>query len=250
MNACDIPVNRLYHDLAYLWPLLSPPGDYAEEAGHWRSVLRETLGPGRHTLLELGVGGGHNLSHLVPEFEAVGVDLSESMLNLSRRLNPGVTHLTGDMRTFRMDRTFSAVLIHDAISHMTSERDLRAVFETAAAHLEPGGLLIAAPDWLRETFQPPWTSEFSHAAADLRVTTFEYVHDPDPADTTVETLMTHVIEQDGAVTIEHDRLLLGLFPEAVWRTAIRAAGFTFRKRLFHLETAELEYVLMTGRKKR
>ncbi len=41
MDATDIRLNRLYDDLAYLWPLLSPPEEYAEEAGHWRSTLRE-----------------------------------------------------------------------------------------------------------------------------------------------------------------------------------------------------------------
>ena len=47
----------LYDKLAYLWPVISPPEDYAEEASHWRTALRKHLGPGRHRLLELGVGG-------------------------------------------------------------------------------------------------------------------------------------------------------------------------------------------------
>lgn len=250
MKTQDIPTNRLYGDLAWLWPLLSPPAEYAEEALHWRTVLHEALGPGRHAILELGVGGGHNLSHLASGFDAVAVDLSEPMLSLSRRLNPDVEHFQGDMRTFRIDRRFEAVLIHDAISHMTTENDLRAVFETAYAHLEPGGIVVAAPDWFRETFHSPWTSEWRHADAHIQLTTFEYTHDPDPADTAIEAVMTHFIEQDGAARIEHDRLVLGLFPRRVWKNTILSTGFSFRQRRFHLQAAGMDYVLLVGRKPR
>ena len=102
--------------------------------------LRKHLGPGRHRLLELGVGGGHNLSHLTSEFDAAAVDLSPQMLELSRRLNPTVEHHLGDMRTVRLPgQVFDAVLIHDAICYMQTEDDLRAAFATARVHLRPGG---------------------------------------------------------------------------------------------------------------
>ena len=81
----------LYDKLAYLWPVISPPEDYAEEALHWRRAIRDRLGSGRHHLLELGVGGGHNLSHLTTEFDAVAMDISPKMLELSRHLNPTVS---------------------------------------------------------------------------------------------------------------------------------------------------------------
>jgi len=124
----------LYDKLAYLWPVISPPEDYADEAAYWREALRRRLGPGRHCLLELGVGGGHNLSHLAGEFDAVAVDISPKMLELSRRLNPAVEHHLGDMRTFRLPgRAFDAVLIHDAVSYMLTEDDLRAAFAPARA---------------------------------------------------------------------------------------------------------------------
>ena len=86
---------RMYNDLAYLWPIISPPEDYAEEAGYWRRAIRETLGEGRHQVLELGVGGGHNLSHLTADFQATAVDVSPRMLEISRRLNPDVEHHSG-----------------------------------------------------------------------------------------------------------------------------------------------------------
>ncbi|MEE9261436.1 MAG: class I SAM-dependent methyltransferase, partial [Dehalococcoidia bacterium] len=181
--------NRLYNDLAHLWPLFDPPEEYAQEAAFWRQALREKLGPGRHQVLELGVGGGHLLSHLTADVQATAVDISERMLAHSIELNPGVEHHVGDMRSIRLGRTFKAVLIHDAISYMLTEQDLRATFATARAHLKPGGVFITAPDWFRETFKGTSVSHRIACRDGLELTFIEYEHDPDPGDTTIETIM-------------------------------------------------------------
>ncbi len=144
----NIKQNRLYEDLVHLWPFLSPPEDYAEEAKHWREILRAKLGSGKHHILELGVGGGNNLSHLTGEFKATAVDISEGMLEHSRKLNPDVEHIVGDMRSVRLNRKFDAVIIHDAIGYMFTENDLLATFRQRrpiwirAAYLSPRRILV------------------------------------------------------------------------------------------------------------
>ncbi|MFQ6026792.1 MAG: class I SAM-dependent methyltransferase, partial [Dehalococcoidia bacterium] len=185
--------NRLYHEFSYLWPLISPPEESAEDALRWRNELRERLGPGRHSILELGSGGGHTLSHLTSEFEATASDISEPMLALSQRLNPGVTHHRGDMRDLRLGRKFHAVLIHDAISYLLSQADLQATIATARAHLDPGGVLIMNPDWFVETF--PGTSVFHWVRSneELELTFIEYLSDPDPTDTTIESIFFFIL---------------------------------------------------------
>lgn len=77
---------RMYDDLAEWWPWISAPEEYATEAEIIRAAFRDQLGAGRHTLLDLGVGGGHHLSHLTRDFDATGVDLSPQMLAHSRQL--------------------------------------------------------------------------------------------------------------------------------------------------------------------
>lgn len=216
---------RLYGDLAHLWPLMSPPEDYAVEASHWRGALRRVLGPGRHHILDLGCGGGHNLSHLTSDFDATAVDLSEQMLAHSRRLNPGVTHHQGDMRTVRLGRTFDAVLIHDAIDYMLTEGDLRATFATASAHLREGGVLIAAPDHYRETFEPPVVDERTSTRDGMRLTYVEVSTDPDPSDTRIETVYVFLVEESGSLAVHVDRHVTGIFPLAIWERLLSEAGF-------------------------
>ena len=65
------------------------------------------------------MGGGHNLSHLTPDFDCVAVDLSPEMTALSEQLNPGIEHHVGDMRDIRLNRKFDSVLVHDAVSYLS-----------------------------------------------------------------------------------------------------------------------------------
>ena len=222
--------NRLYRDLAYLWPTFSPPAEYADDAAHFREALREGLGPGRHSVLELGSGGGHTLSHLAADLDMTAVDLSEDMLALSRRLNPGVPHHRGDMRSVRLGRAFDAVLIHDAICYMLTEADLRAAFATAQAHLEPGGVLLIMPDYFRESFPGPQVLHWicpgnSPNPAAPELTAIEYCYDPNPADTTIESVFFFIRQEGTGLRIEQDRHVTGLFPRETWLRLLAEAGF-------------------------
>jgi SAM-dependent methyltransferase len=224
----DLP--RMYTDMAEYWTLISDPADYAQQAAHWRQALHARLDRDRHRparLLELGIGGGNNLSHFVEEFQAVGVDLSARMLEQARRIVPAVRLVQGDMRTVRLGETFEAVLIHDAIMYMTTADDLRAVFETAQAHLAPGGLLLTAPDWVRETFPGTHaaTNTASDEAGDTTLTIFEYEYDPDPSDTTMVYRVWYLLRRGGELTVTDDHHTLGLFPRATWLTLLDEAGF-------------------------
>lgn len=216
---------RLYADLAHLWPLMSPPEDYADESACLRTELRKRLGPGRARLLELGAGGGHLLHHLADDFEATAVDLSEAMLAHSRRLNPGVTHVIGDMRTVRLGETFDAVLIHDATSYLRTEDDLRAAFATARAHLRPGGLLLAIPDDYVETFDPPRIAHETRRQDGTELTYVEYSTDPDPGDTEIETVYVFFFRENGRLRVEVDRHVTGLFPVRTWERLLTESGF-------------------------
>jgi SAM-dependent methyltransferase len=237
---------RMYTDFARYWPLISAPADYANEARHWRDALRARLGPGRHTILELGVGGGNNLSHLTAEFDAVAADLSPAMIEQARKINPGVELHVGDMRTIRLGRKFKAVLIHDAICYMLTEDDLRRTFATAAAHLDKGGVFITSPDWFGETFRNPDASSGSNTDGWTTFTSFDYAFDPDPADTTYECLMWYLILEDGRLRVEQDRHVMGLFPLATWTRLMEEAGFAAEKVPYDVHDNHRESYLLVG----
>ncbi|MBE3088552.1 MAG: class I SAM-dependent methyltransferase [Chloroflexi bacterium] len=144
---------RLYGDLAWIWPLISPAEDYVEEAERiCQAIGRYARLPVR-SLLDLGCGGGHNDAALKRHFSVTGVDISPPMLSLAQSLNPEVSYLQGDMRSLRLEQRFDAVLIADSIDYMCSEEDLLAAFDTAFFHLKEGGVFI--------TYAGAYTGEFS-----------------------------------------------------------------------------------------
>ena len=145
---------RLYTDLAWLWPMWGAADDeYAHYCRHVASLIEQHAARPAGTLLNTGCGGGKNVFNLKGTFSVTGVDLSPPMLEQARDLNPESTFVEGDMRTFRLGRTFDVVLMDDALSYMTCLADFVAAFRTASVHLNPGGVLVATPDVTTETFR-------------------------------------------------------------------------------------------------
>ena len=239
-------LNRMYDEFAHLWPLISTRQDYENEAQLWRDALRDKLGPGRHEILELGVGGGHNLSYLTEDFQATAVDVSEKMLLNSVALNPSVEHHVGDMRSIRLAKSFRAVLIHDAIGYMLTEDDLRSTFATARAHLERGGVLVVAPDDFRETFSGPRVTHGTNSDGNTQLTQIEYQYDPDPEDTVIESRMFFLILEGDKLRVEQDRHILGLFSLQTWLDLMQESGFAVEKYPYDVHDDGRKTYLLVG----
>lgn len=216
---------RLYSELADWFHLLTAPEDYAEEAAEIVRLAEEAGEGELRTLLELGSGGGNNASHLQHRFDCTLSDVSEEMLELSRRFNPECEHVAGDMRTLRLGRTFDVVLAHDAIVYMTTELDLRAAFETAFVHTRPGGVAIFLPDCTRETLVEE-TRHGGHDGDGRSLRYLEWTRDPDPADLTYEVDYAVLLREDGSPTrVVHDHHVEGLFGRDEWLGWLRETGF-------------------------
>jgi SAM-dependent methyltransferase len=216
---------KLYHELADWWPLLSQPGDYAEEAGTYREVLRSaSTGPMR-TVLELGSGGGNNASHLKQYFDLTLVELSPGMITVSERLNPECEHHLGDMRSFRIEQQFDGVFVHDAVCYMTTLDDLRRAMETAFVHCRPGGVALFCPDYTAESFAPS-TDHGGHDETSRAMRNLEWCWDPDPSDTTYTVDYVYALREGHDTRVEHDRHIEGLFSRQQWLDSLRSVGFT------------------------
>ena len=244
--------HQLYGDLAPWWPLMSAPSEYEEEAAIYSALLEEACDGPIGELLELGSGGGNNAVHMKQRFEhLVLTDLSDGMLDVSRRLNPECEHFQADMRELRLERSFDAVFVHDAVCYMTTLDDLRRAVETAWRHCRPGGAALFAPDYLKETFPGTCNDEGGHdevvaedGLAEGQVCTrglryLSWSWDPDPNDDQYLTDYAYLVrERDGSVTAVHDRHAEGLFSRAEWLEVLEGVGFNARA--VPLEHSEVE----------
>jgi SAM-dependent methyltransferase len=218
---------RLYFELADWYLLLTAPEDYAEEAAFYLRTITDEAQSGPRTWLELGAGSGNNAWHYKHRVAHVTLtDLSPQMLALSERQNPECEHLVGDMRTLRLGREFDAVFTHDAVSYLTTLVDLRKAMETAWAHCRPGGVVLFAPDFVRETFYDSVDSG-GHDGADGRALRYlGWDFDPDPSDSTYLTDYTYLLHEPGqpsrAVYDQHEQ---GLFARGDWLHLLEQVGF-------------------------
>lgn len=223
---------RLYHDLAWIWPIMSPPEEYVQETEWISRAIRQYAGLEVNTLLHLGCGGGHIDFTLKNHFQVTGVDLSEEMLALARRLNPEVRYLSGDMRTVELEKSFDAVLIADSIAYMLTEKDLRAAFRSAWTHLKPGGVLLTFAETTQERFQQHHTECTTHVQENVEITYIENYYDPDPADTTYEVTFVYLIRRQRKLEIQTDTHIAGIFPLAIWPHCLQDVGFQVQQILF------------------
>ena len=219
------PALRFYGDLAAWWPLVSPPEEYEEEAAFAATLLGSATVSVRE-VLELGSGGGHNAVHLKATFGMTLVDLSEQMLEVSRRLNPECAHVCGDMRSLRLGRQFDAVFVHDAVDYMTDQGDLRRAVETAYVHCRPGGVAVFMPDCIRESFEESTDHGGTDGADGRGVRYLEWSWDPDPEDGWTLTEYAFLLRSpDGTVQTVHETHRLGLFEHQEWLRLLEEVGF-------------------------
>jgi SAM-dependent methyltransferase len=214
---------RLYDEYADWYYLLTHPDDYEEEAGIFRATFERLTRRPIRTMLELGSGGGANASFLKKRYEMTLTDLSGRMLAQSKTINPELRHVMGDMRTLRLDETFDAVFVHDAVCYMSTEADLLAAIQTAAVHLEPNGMALFVPDDTAETYRPH-SEDGGHDIGDRSLRYRQDATPLEPGSTSVEMRLTYVLRDGASEQVVQDTHVFGCFPRATWLKLIEAAG--------------------------
>jgi SAM-dependent methyltransferase len=227
---------RLYYDLSWIWPLVSPPEDYMEETEFFSRTIKENAATEVRTLLHLGCGGGRNDYTFKKYFEVTGIDLSPEMLEMARALNPGLSYICGDMRTARLQTSFDAVTVLDSINYMQTEDDLLRTFQTAYHHLNSGGIFLTFAEESRERFKQNRTIASTHTQGDRQVTFIENSFDPDPSDKHFEMTFIYLVRKGEKLQIHTDFHLWGLFEKQTWHSLLEEAGFTVEEHRFEHST--------------
>lgn len=227
---------RLYHDLSWIWPIVSPPEDYIEETEFFSRITKEKAGIKVQTLLHLGCGGGRNDRTFKKHFDVTGVDISEEMLRMAKELNPESSYIPGDMRSLRLERTFDCVAALDSVNYMKTEEELSQLFRTAYEHLNPGGIFLTIVEESRDRFKQNRVISSTHSRGDVQITFIENSHDPDPDDNHFEMTFIYLVRDRGKLDIYTDSHIWGLFTMDTWRRLLKKTGFSIRELKFEHST--------------
>ena len=223
---------RLYGDLAWIWPIISPVEDYIEETELFSKLIREHSKIKVKALLHLGCGGGHNDYTFKKHFKVTSLDISEDMLSLAKKLNPEVNYKYGDMRTIRLEERFDAVTILDSINYIRTIEDLLRTFITTYEHLKPGGVFLTFVEQIAEKFKENITKYSTHSQGNVEITFIENYYDPDPTDTSYEATFIYLIRVGGKLEVHTDCHLCGIFKLETWHELLKAIGFEVKQMKF------------------
>jgi len=141
----------MFGNYARYYDLLYRDKDYIDETQFIRKLI-QTNAPDTTAILELGCGtGNHAILLAKAGYQIHGVDRSLEMLeraherwsHLPQELRTSIQFTPGDIRHVRLTKKFDLVLsLFHVVSYQTTNADLLATFQTAKAHLNPGGLFI------------------------------------------------------------------------------------------------------------
>jgi SAM-dependent methyltransferase len=199
--------------------------DYQQEAKYVAELIRGAS-PDARSLLDVGCATGAHLVCFGEMFDHVeGVELSADMVAVARAKFTGDVVHQGDMRTFRLSRTFDAITcMFGTIGHAETETELTETLRRFESHLAPGGVVVVDPWWFPETFTPGYVAGDVCQIGDRTVARVSHAtRDGGSSRMTVHYVIAEPVT--GIRSFE-EVYLARLFPRETYEQAFLAAGLS------------------------
>ena len=233
---------KSYSNLAWTEPIVAPPDEYAEYTELFVRIIKENSKIKPKTLLHLGCGAGGNDYIFKRHFTVTGVDISEDMLKIAKKLNPEAVYYKEDMRALKLDQYFDAVAIPDSIGYMVTVKDLKRAIYTSYKHLKPGGVLLIVAHTKEEFKENNFL--YTGSKEDIEITVFENNYITCPSESTYEATIIYLIRQKGKLEIHSDKHIIGIFKLEEWLNILK--GFEFQVKQIKLEHSYDRFILGEG----
>jgi predicted TPR repeat methyltransferase len=113
--------------------------DYQWEARR----LKEVIPSHADTLVDFGCGTGLHDEYLVDEFDLVGVDVNDRMIDVAQGKGLGAQYVEGDLVSVSLGRRFDvAVSLFGVLSYLEDTECFEAAIQNMSDHLHDEGVLI------------------------------------------------------------------------------------------------------------
>jgi len=122
----------MYKDFAYYYDQLND-FDYADLA----TRIKKYLKPGK--VLDLACGTGKMIALLSDEYEMIGSDFSEEMLEVARGRNSDVSLFMHDLKDdFYVEELDNVICTVDSLNYLLDINDLKNVFDNVHSNINDG----------------------------------------------------------------------------------------------------------------
>lgn len=203
------------HDLLYRFQ------DFAREA---RSVIDiiERYNPGAQTVLDVACGPHEHARTLIGKYRVDGIDILPEFLDTARQKNPRGRYWAADMRDFRLEDAYDAVLcLSSSIGYLGDTDELDSVIANFARHLNAGGVAILVPWYTPHNWKDKPLSLVTVDEPDLKVVRITR-RSRDGSMSFMD--FTYVVATGAEVDVFEERHALALFSDADIQRAFAKAG--------------------------
>ena len=176
-------------------------------------------------MIVFACGTGLHDKYLKRHFSILGVDMSHGMLKVAKKKNPSVVYKKGDMRTFNAGKQFDTAICLDSIWYNRSYKDLEKTLRNFHRHLKKDGVAIFSLYPWKHNFKQNDININKHSDKDVDVVLFTIEHDPDPKDTTHESVFIFLTRKNGKLKVETEKHIVGLFEFPKVKKLLSDIGF-------------------------
>jgi SAM-dependent methyltransferase len=196
--------------------------DYPAEVERLRALIeRYKRVPGK-SLLDVACGTGKHVALLREHYTCEGLDLDPEMGAIFRKANPGIPFHQGDMVDFDLRKQYDTVVcLFGSIGYARTRDRLFAALRTFARHTTAGGVVMVDPWLTPDQYKPNFTGANFVDLPDLKIARMN------TGEITSDSWLLHfhyLVARPGTVEHLEETHTMGLFTDADYRDAFRAAG--------------------------
>ncbi len=145
----------MYRNLAKYYDKIYSGKNYRAESKKILILINKHKKTNNNDLLDAACGTGNHTEYLKKYCNVTGLDIDSSMLNIAKKKFPDVKFIKGDMRSFRLNKEFGAIVcLFSAIAHLTTKSDVVKAIKNFSNHLVTGGVLIIEGFITPDAFKP------------------------------------------------------------------------------------------------
>jgi len=219
---------KIYNELVKYYLFISQVGLYTKH-GHAReaTMIKKLIKKHKKTkgkkLLIAASGLGLHDRFLKKDFEIIGIDKNESMLRISRKINPDINYKKGDVKKFKLDEKFDVIMCMDALPHLITYRNLKIALKNLSRHLKKDGLLMFSLNPVKKSFKGISVDKYSRG--NLEVTLIQVNHKHSKKDVFDCCFIFVIKEKDKRMKIYLDECSGGLFEVTKIKKILTELGF-------------------------
>lgn len=133
----------LYREFAQYYDKVYSEKKYQKEVEFIDKIIKKHKGRGK-SILDVACGTGNHAKFLVKKgYSVIGVDKNPHILKLAKKKVPQAKFKQGDMRNFKLNKKFDAVLcMFTAINYNLTTQDLVKTLKNFKNHVKDEGVII------------------------------------------------------------------------------------------------------------